>query len=113
MINAAPPDELSIGAWDDVANTMMANYHLVREGVMRHPLEGYFVAKFMSSDAVNYTKNGGSDYNVAAAQSNIAQMELLRGALYMCHPEWEQNGVVSWPEFLREAPNKGGIGMSN
>jgi hypothetical protein len=113
VVDPASPVEIQVGPWDLVANHLLANYDLVREGVFTHPLEGYFVAKFLSHDAVNYTKNGGAGYNVAAAQSKIAQMELLRGALFMCHPEWEKNGQVSWPDFPRAEQKHGGIGMSN
>jgi hypothetical protein len=113
MADPAEPDEISVGPWDLVATELIAKYDKVREGVLTHPLEGYFVAKFLSHDAVKYAQHDCSAYDVAAARTKIAQMELLRGALYVCHPEWEKNGQVSWPDFNRAAPKQTGFGLSN
>ena len=69
----------------------------MREGVFARHLSGYYLGKFIS-DAEDFAKNGGSGFNVQAAQSKISQLALLRKALFAKHPEWQAQHGVEWKD---------------
>ncbi len=112
ILDPEEPDDITIGAWHQVATCMAANYSTVRNAVLSHPLEGYHVTKFLSETAVKISRNGGTGFNVAAAGSKISQMAQLRIALFTCHPEWQRSGQVQWPGFAK-AVAKDGPYLSN
>ena len=112
VLDEMHPDEVVCGPWDQVASTIAENYAKVREGVLAHPLEGYFVAKFLSDDAVKYSGQGGSDFDVPSASAMIQQMAILRVVLYAKHPEWAATRGVIWEDFSKLA-NSHGLALSN
>jgi len=112
IFDAEKPDDITVGAWHQVATLMAEDYGTVRDGVVSHPLEGYHVAKFFSETAVNLSRNSGAGFDVEAAASKISQMAHLRTALFSRHPEWSRSGEVQWPEFAK-ASGPSGLDLSN
>jgi hypothetical protein len=88
--DAKKPWEIFVGGWDQLAAVIAENYNVVRNGVLTHPLEGFYLAKFFSDEAVQFASCGDTGkFDPAAAGTKIAEMEIIRDALLTCHPEWQ------------------------
>ena len=108
IVDPEKPEEVVVGAWHQVANLITENYDVVRSAVLAHPLEGYFVSKFLSDDVIRHTGNGGTGFDVAAHAGEISQMALLRTALFSCNKEkWLKSGRVTWEDFPAAAMKNG------